>query len=306
MNALDQLIATAQQPPDEFVVFRGQLIKSTDSQRFIVNFDPSTNRDQAILQKEDVIDNVVKLTPDRLKPEETGYPIHEVKIRFGAHVTMLRTRKYRVGDPPATAPLVGDCSKSGAGLQLVNVTLKDALKAAPDRVCPDSVVLRGLILPANDPNSFVLQPDPSTRKDYAIINRRDVLNPNAIDLVPAFALAAHERGFSLAYVRIAYGSSIAVVRAASATVGKTKLWVSGGGSSCSCRGSGASGVAIPVTDSGDCDTTLNGNCPSGCSANTGGVCSAPGKSCKWGLFSGKCTTECHWIWGCACDCDLTA
>lgn len=305
-STLDEILASASDAmSDEYVVFRGQLIRSSNNKTFLLNLNPSTNVNQILIETKDVVDDVMTVSANRLRPYEICYTVHEIKVRVGAKVRLLRNRKVRIGDQPIPSPTFND-RKCFQAVEPRMQSLNEALKAAPDEVGEESIILRGMLVRSEEKGSFMLQPDPSTKRDWAIIRKKDILNADTIEHVPKAALAPHERGFRMAYVRIRYGATLRLVRTKVATVGVTPLWTPAKDESVQI-GHDNNSVGTepqPLASTGTCKTKTG--VKKVCDGKTvkGVGCASPGSTCEYGLFSGTCTTECHWFWGIACDCDL--
>lgn len=319
MANLNKILADA--PKDlgeEFIVLRGQLVRSGDADTFLLNHNPSTSAVQAEIRGCDVLGALVSIPADALAAAEMGHSIHEVRVRYGAQVRMRKTQWVTIAEGVPPEPNFDDrcCGMSGPGDE---VSLVKALKDAPRGLGERSIILRGLLLPGSGKGSVLLQPDPSSRRDWAEISKDDILERSKIESVPESALAAHEKGFALSYIRIRYGATITLVRTAVATVGVTPLHSGSGQSAqsvatgCACGPGSVVTIdgeqpldgeePVPLASTGDCKVT-NGSKVCDGKTKKGIVCASPGLACSWGAFSGTCTTECHWFWGVACDCDL--
>ncbi len=287
---------------DEFVVFRGQLIRSSKAKKILLNLNPSTNVFQAEIKKKDVLGDVRKISARGLKSHEIGYAICEVKIRFGAKLRMYRNQRVRIGERPVPVPTFNDqsCSQTNEPSML---SLNKALKSAPDRIAEESIILRGMLAHSEEKGHFMFCPDPSARRDGAIIRKKDILNIDAIERVSKEALAPHEQGFRMVYIRLRYEAMITLVSTKLATVGETRLWLSAEQEPVETEPDEIAEDPQPLASPGDC---ITGKASKVCDGKTkkGIGCTSPGAACSYGIFSGTCTTECHWLWGIACDCDL--
>jgi hypothetical protein len=319
MANLNKILADAPKSfGEEFIVLRGQLLQSGNADTFLLNHDPSTSSVQAEISSCDVLGALVAVRGSDLAAWEIGHKIHEVRVRFGAQITMRKTHWVTIGEGRVPEPNFDDrcCGAAGSDGE---VSLAKALKDAPGALGERSIILRGLLLPGGDKASVLLQPDPSSRRDWAEISKDDILERSKIEQVPESALAAHEKGFALSYIRVRYGATITLVRTAIATVGVTPLHngveqpAESVKSGCAC-GPGNGGQIVeeepndgeeppPLASTGTCKVT-NGSKTCDGKKTKGMVCASPGTTCSYGAFSGICTTECHWFWGVACDCDL--
>ncbi len=296
---------------DEFVVCRGKIHQAPCEDEYLLQTDPSSWDKIVYLKKADIVGDPRRISEDDLDATEVGFAIHELRVRKGALAKHYRVRTYRVGFEGSTPPQE-DAPEPGQPGATQNI--RDILAAAPGAMGEEYLVVRGAIIQSPWPQSLIFQPDPSSKRDWALIRLDQLVGSDAIEQVPESGLAPHERGHRIYRLRIRHGEEIRVFLGRTIAVGVPFLSEDGpthGGGRPGSTGDVVSEAEDDVTTtpaatgSGDCGCAQKTGKCGGTIKGSGWPCAAPGTFCRcYGIrpHSGACTTVKHWWWGCVCDC----
>lgn len=300
--------------PDS-VVLTGVIRRSLLAGHFLLQRHGYSRREVARLRTVDVIGDPKRVPAAETPLAEMGNALHAVRIAKGAPATVLTSRLHRVGDDPAQPAILDSYRRSGAdhdrdpGLALSLERILNAAQGAPTEAYG---VFPGVILPGPGEDEIRLQMDPPNQTDFAVIKRADILDANAIAEMPADAVPLSRAGFSIHLVKVRSGATIQAISGVRGGVDHQPSDPCGCGGCMSGpdpAGAALRSIAFPDHDSekgvihrtwGDVCWEVVRRRPD--NGKSDFFCEVEGAACSGWFFSGKCTTQSHWLWGQRCNC----
>ena len=322
-NSIQEILRTApSEMISDFIVLRGPLLRGRTDEEFVVQLDPTSHRHWGVFNTQDVLGDPHRVPDEELTSTERGLTVYEVRIRRGCRATYVRESPYHVG----VDPVPKDTEHQMIGAQQVGLyetttrSIAQILQSAGSCVEPDYTLFHGAIFKGFNDREFILQPNLANPYEWGIVNLEDLVEPDAVEVVPRELLRVALRGQNFYLVKIRNGAVIRTVWAKQRVVDPLTSTraeqISPGGCGCSSGESTASNVprigealtrpgpGPGVANQGNCAVRV-GACPPQI-GGSGYPCATPGAACIAGAWPFTCTSTCmtfaSCFWGCVCDC----